>query len=1175
MGLSSVVGGAIISDDVPLHARIMHRDRAGTTSVTLTGFVDPNYALTTVSFEYGTAADLSAFTTVSAFESPVSGGSATPVSGSVTGLVSGMTYYFRIVASNINGTTSGSITSFTTYAPPTITGMTPSSGSTSGESIVTITGTNLTGTSSVMFGDIAAMSITSVTDTSVTVITPANLGDTVDVILTTPGGSATSAGGFTYVVAPIITRVIPSSGPISGGTTVTITGTNLKNTKAVMFGGIAGTSVTVVSATSVTVVTPAQAAGIVDVVLAKSDGWATGIDEFTYVASPTVASVTTSSGPIAGGTAVTIIGTNLTDTSSVMFGGIAGTSVTVMSDTSVTVVTPARAAGAVDMVLTTPGGLVNIASGFRYVVAPRIKRLTPSSGPATGGTTVTLTGTNLTDSSSVMFGVGAGVSILNVDASSVTVVTPPKEAGSVDVVLTTSGGSATYTGGFTYVAEPTITSLIPSSGPIAGGMTVTITGTNLKDTKAVMFGGISGTAVVVHSATSVTVVTPKHSVGPVGVVLSTSSGSVVSTDEFTYVAAPTITSVVPSSGPITGGTKVTITGTNLTNTSSVMFGGTPGTSISNVESTSITVTTPEKAAGAVAVVVTGSGGKVTAKGVFMFSAAPSISASVASSVMQLAGPTEVVGDNEAPTEPDFFALSTDSEVVGDVRDTLVRRGRKAVASVIVLLVIVATVGGYAVSKATRQSHNLEPVNRAIRTANEQVLQFAVATDLQIRSYLLSGDRSYVPDFQESRAQLVESVALLEREAARANDQGLTQMVGNSSAILTTWLSTFADRALSVASADTPRGDQLAGGQLLESFRAVNFGVLTYVEEVNAKAVAVAERVRRQTIAVAALVVLVSFLVVAVLLVKEASDVSYPLINMRRVVNRIYRGDSSTRADELVGPAEIRAVARAVNELAYQQETAHKWVSEFNLSKANFLNTVNHELRTPLTSITGYSEFLGDEGPLPDSERTRMAAVINRNAFRLNDLIDNMLTVLRIDSVEVRFKMSTFDIRGIIEESVESFRSEAESRELSIVTDLGDVPLIVRADTNEILRVIGNLISNAVKFSIPGGRIEVSAGLVTSTEGKREVAFSVKDTGIGIVDAELPHIGSRFYRSSNAIEAAIPGTGLGLMIVDFIVHEHGGSWSLASSESTGTTIEVRLPLTANAMSLELSDGNSAV
>jgi len=1146
----------------------------GTTSVTLTGFVDPNYSLTTVSFEYGTASDLSAFTSVRAIESPVSGGSATLVSCAVSGLESGTTYYFRIVASNSNGTTTGSIMSFTTYAQPMITGVAPPYGSTAGGTTVSITGINLMGTSSVMFGDIAATSITSVSATSVVVVAPPNAVGVVDVVLTTPGGSATMTDGYTYMVASAITGVVPSSGPITGGTRVTITGTNLKDTNAVTFGGLAVTSIVSVSATSVTVVTPGMAVGTVDVVLTTPDGSVTGTDEFTYVSAPTITSIEPSSGPIAGGSAVTITGTNLAHTSRVMFDDAVANSVTVVNDSSVTVVTPMSTAGAVDVVLTTSGGSAKCGKGFRYVPAPIIKRVVPSSGPATGGTTVTITGTNLRDTKTVTFGIPAGLSITNVSATSVTAITPAKDAGPVDMVLTTPGGTATCASGFTYVAFPKITSIERSSGPIAGGTKVTITGTNLKDTKTVTFGGTTGKSVTVVSETTVTVVTPAKAAGPVDVVLATVDGSDTSADGFTYVAVPTITSVTPLSGPVAGGTTVTISGTNLTDTSSVMFGGTPGTSIINVSSTSITVVTPTKAAGAVAVVASCAGGTVTAGSSFMFSSAPSISAGAASSVEQLAIPIEANDDNSTPTEPDFFVLSADSEVVGDVRDTLVRRGRKAVASIVLLLLIVATVGGYAVIGATRQAHKLEPVNRSIRTANEQVLQYLVASDLNIRSFLLSGDRSYIADFEKSRAQLVDSIALLESEAAKAGDQGLSQMVANSSAIASTWLSTFADRTTMTASADTPRGDQLAGGQLLDSLRVVNFNIMTYVEEVNAKAVAVAERVRRQTIGVAALVILISFLVVAVMLVKEASDISFPLINMRRVVNRIYRGDSSTRADELVGPAEIRAVARAVNELAYQQETAHQWVSQFNLAKANFLNTVNHELRTPLTSITGYSELLADEGTLSDTERNRMATVINRNAFRLNDLIDNMLTVLRIDSMEVRFKMSTFDVREVIKESVEAFRTSAESRELSIVTNLGDVELIVRADSNEILRIIGNLLSNAIKFSNPGGRIEVSAGHIISADGKQEVAFSVKDSGIGIVDAELSHIGSRFYRSSNAIDAAIPGTGLGLMIVDFVVGEHGGSWSLASSESVGTTVEVRLPLTGKVMSLVLSSGDHA-
>lgn len=526
---------------------------------------------------------------------------------------------------------------------------------------------------------------------------------------------------------------------------------------------------------------------------------------------------------------------------------------------------------------------------------------------------------------------------------------------------------------------------------------------------------------------------------------------------------------------------------------------------------------------------------------------------------------------QGPVEPEFFALAAIHESPDKARDTIARRVRKSVAIVIGLLIIVASIDGYAVSVVTRQANSLESVYHELINANEQVLESAVASDLAIRSFLLSGDRTYISALEEARPVLEDSIANLEQVALKVGDQGLLQLIETSSSIVSIWLSTFVDRSMAAGSADTPRGDQLAGAELINNLRSSGISISNYIDDVNDKAVVVAARVRRQTVTVAALVLVIAFLVIAALLIMEGSNISYPLINLSRVVNRIYRGESSARADESAGPAEIRGVSRAVNELAYQQETAHEWVRQFNLSKANFLNTVNHELRTPLTSITGYSELLGEESQLSNTERNRMATIINRNAFRLNDLIDNMLTVLRIDSMEVQFKMTTFDFRTVIKESVESFRTVAESRELTIDSDLGEVPLIVWADENEILRVVNNTISNAVKFSNPGGRIEVSAQHVMSAAGRREALLTIKDTGIGIPAGELQHVGIRFFRASNAIAGAIPGTGIGLMILGFIVHEHGGTWSLVSTESSGTTVEIRLPLTGNSPSLELSTG----
>lgn len=526
-----------------------------------------------------------------------------------------------------------------------------------------------------------------------------------------------------------------------------------------------------------------------------------------------------------------------------------------------------------------------------------------------------------------------------------------------------------------------------------------------------------------------------------------------------------------------------------------------------------------------------------------------------------------------PIDEAFFELEVVHESVDKAKDTIGRRVKKSVALVIGLLFIVAAIDGYAVSVVTHQASSIASVYRELITADQQVLVSAVATDLAIRSFLLSGDPAFVSALEVARPELERSIAELERVAVEVGDPGLLQLVSTSSSIVSIWLTTFVNPTTKVASTDTPRGDQLAGAELINSLRISGINISTYIDDVNDKALVAAQRVRQQTIAAAAAVLVLAFLVIAVLLIVSASDISYPLIGVSRVVNRLYGGESSARADDEMGPAEIRAVARAVNELAFQQETAHKWVSKFNLAKTNFLNTINHELRSPLTSISGYSELLGDDDELSKTERDHMATAINRNAFRLNDLIDNMLTVLRIDSLEVRFKMTIFDIRDVIKESVDWFQALAHSNDLTIVTDLGDVALMVKADESGVLRVIHNIVSNAVKFSLPGGLIEISAGRVTSTGGKSEVVLSVKDSGIGIVEGELPFVGSRFYRSTKSVAAAIPGMGLGLMIVDFIVREHGGSWSLISSELSGTTVEVRLPLAGDEMLLDLTGEDS--
>jgi serine/threonine protein kinase len=325
---------------------------------------------------------------------------------------------------------------------------------------------------------------------------------------------------------------------------------------------------------------------------------------------PKISGISPSSGPAAGGTAVTITGTGLGHAGGVSFGGAAGT-ITADSSTQITVTSP-PGSGTVNVTVSTPGG-TSAATRFTYTVAaPAVTGLSPSSGPAAGGTAVTITGTGLGSASGVSFG-GAGAAITGDSATRITV-TSPAGSGTVDVTVTTPGGTAAA-GHFTYeVPAPDVTGLSPSSGPEAGGTAVTITGTGLGGATGVSFGG-AGAAITGDSATQVTVTSPAGS-GTVDVTVTTPGGTAAA-GQFTYeVPAPDVTGLSPSEGPDGGGTTVTISGTGLAG-ATVSFGGVAAKIVSD-SSTQITVVSPP-GKGTVDVTVTTPGGTAAA-GQFTYTA---------------------------------------------------------------------------------------------------------------------------------------------------------------------------------------------------------------------------------------------------------------------------------------------------------------------------------------------------------------------------------------------------------------------------------------------------------------------------------------------------------------------------------------------------------------------------
>lgn len=242
----------------------------------------------------------------------------------------------------------------------------PNQGSTGGGTVVTVTGTNLTGATAVTFGTKPG-TITANTPTSITVTSPSGTG-TVNLTVTTPGGTSGPVP-FYYVGAPFKASLSANSGPVAGGNTITISGTGLSTATHVAFGANSATP-TVVSDNAITVVVPAGAAGSVGVTVTTAGGANNGFS-YTYVAAPTVATIAPASGPTSGGTAVTITGTGLTTTQSVTVGG-ATAPFTVISDTELSIVTPAGTAGAADVDVTTTGGSATDTGAFTYTAGPGI-----------------------------------------------------------------------------------------------------------------------------------------------------------------------------------------------------------------------------------------------------------------------------------------------------------------------------------------------------------------------------------------------------------------------------------------------------------------------------------------------------------------------------------------------------------------------------------------------------------------------------------------------------------------------------------------------------------------------------------------------------------------------------------------------------------------------------------
>jgi cell cycle sensor histidine kinase DivJ len=264
-----------------------------------------------------------------------------------------------------------------------------------------------------------------------------------------------------------------------------------------------------------------------------------------------------------------------------------------------------------------------------------------------------------------------------------------------------------------------------------------------------------------------------------------------------------------------------------------------------------------------------------------------------------------------------------------------------------------------------------------------------------------------------------------------------------------------------------------------------------------------------------------------------------------------------------GRKQVVAVSRVITERKAHEEALLRMRNEAeaaNRAKSRFLATMSHELRTPLNAVIGFADILCDRdiGDLPAEQQREYPRIIRQSGQRLLGLVNNILDVSRLETGNFEINPQPLDVAGLVDSCRQAMAADAERAGLELRTELPNAMPEIVADERACRRILLNLISNAIKFSEPGGSVTLSAHF-----NRTSVILSVEDTGIGIAPDELPQLAAPFARADASFTREHDGAGLGLSMVQGIARLHGGSMKIESEPGSGTRVSVILPLAPGA------------
>lgn len=267
---------------------------------------------------------------------------------------------------------------------------------------------------------------------------------------------------------------------------------------------------------------------------------------------------------------------------------------------------------------------------------------------------------------------------------------------------------------------------------------------------------------------------------------------------------------------------------------------------------------------------------------------------------------------------------------------------------------------------------------------------------------------------------------------------------------------------------------------------------------------------------------------------------------------VFREDLATERTRI---RVLQDTASALQQESENAERARQQAEASDRAKSIFLANMGHELRTPLNAILGFSQMMesGVRGPLNETYQA-YSGDIRTSAEHLLSQINSILEVSRIDLGADTMREEAVDVNQLIVSCIRLVQQRAVENEVSIEWDAGSAPLAVRADADKLKQVITNILTNAVKFNHPGGTVSIAA----EVEAEGGIIIQVRDTGIGMTEAETVEALELFHQSDNGFIRRYEGVGLGLSIARSLVELHDGSIAIESTPGDGTTVKITLP-----------------